>query len=140
MYLTIHKGLWILVRLVCKPKDPLCSQCPIASICDSAFTIVTRKLKKEKIKKDKPQIDINFTLAHTDNEYLLFKRNEKTFWEGLWLPSEQPKMHKILKKESCSEIHINRKHKLTHLDLNMSITLLRYNKSFDINQMANIAG
>ena len=126
------QGIMDLGSIVCKPKDPLCSHCPIASICDSAFKIVTKSSKKEKTKKNKPQIDINFTLAHTDNEYLLFKRNEKTFWDGLWLPSEQPKMHKILKKESSSQIHLSRKHKLTHLDLNMSITLLRYNKSFDV--------
>lgn len=127
------QGVMDLGSTVCKPKDPLCAQCPIVSICDSAFTIVADNSKKEKIKKDKSQVSINFTLAYTDNEYLLFKRNEKTFWEGLWLPSEQPKIHKIFKKKSCSEAHINRKHKLTHLDLNMSITLLRYNNSFDIN-------
>ena len=126
------QGVMDLGSTVCKPKDPLCAKCPIVSICDSAFTIVTDNSKKEKIKKDKSQVSINFTLAHTDNEYLLFKRNEKTFWEGLWLPSEQPKIHKIYKKESCKEILIKMKHKLTHLDLNLSITLLRYNKVFDV--------
>ena len=46
------------------------------------------------------------------------------------LPSEEPKIHRIFKKNSYEQRNIDKKHKLTHLDLNMSITLLRYNKVF----------
>ena len=69
-------------------------------------------------------------MAHIN--FLLFKRNEETFWQGLWLPSEQPKVHRILKKNCCYKKNIDKKHKLTHLDLNLSITLLKYNEVFDI--------
>jgi A/G-specific adenine glycosylase len=116
---------------ICKPKFPLCSECPIVDICESAFE-VTEEKPKQKLSKSKPEIDITFTLAYTDNYFLLFKRNEETFWQGLWLPSEQPKAHRILKKNSCYKKNIDKKHKLTHLNLNLSITLLKYNEVFDI--------
>ncbi|MCH1526555.1 MAG: A/G-specific adenine glycosylase [SAR86 cluster bacterium] len=125
------QGIMDLGARICKPKDPLCSECPIVHICGSAFKVDKRK-PKQRVLKNKPEVDINFTLAYTNNEYLLFKRNEKTFWQDLWLPSEEPKIHRIFKKNSYEQRNIDKKHKLTHLDLNLSITLLRYNKVFDI--------
>ena len=125
------QGIMDLGARICKPKFPLCSECPIVDICESAFE-VTEEKPKQKLSKSKPEIDITFTLAYTDNYFLLFKRNEETFWQGLWLPSEQPKAHRILKKNSCYKKNIDKKHKLTHLDLNLSITLLKYNEVFDI--------
>ena len=100
---------------------------------DFKFVVITNKTNKaSKILKIKPVQNIDFTLAHTDDHILLFKRNLETFWEGLWLPSEDPKNQKIYKSESINNENIKVKHKLTHLDLNLSIDLLRYNNIFEV--------
>ena len=125
------QGVMDLGATICTSRNPSCSQCPLNKICASAYS-VNEPLKVSKILKIKPVQNIDFTLAHTDDHILLFKRNLETFWEGLWLPSEDPKNQKIYKSESINNENIKVKHKLTHLDLNLSIDLLRYNKIFEV--------
>ena len=125
------QGIMDLGSIICKPKEPDCVVCPLNKICDSAFQ-VKDALKASKILKIKPIRDIQFTLAYTNSHVLLFKREEKTFWDSLWLPSEYPRMHKITKSKSSSQQTIKQKHQLTHLELNLSINLLRYNKVFKV--------
>ena len=125
------QGIMDLGATICKPKDPSCTFCPLNQVCSSAFEI-KEPLKAAKALKIKPVKDINFTLAYTKNDFLLFKRNEKTFWDGLWLPSENPRIHKIVKSKSSAQTNIQQKHKLTHLNLNLSINLLRYDKIFKV--------
>ena len=125
------QGVMDLGATICTSRDPSCSQCPLNKICASAYS-VKEPLKASKILKIKPVQNIDFTLAHTDDHILLFKRNLETFWEGLWLPSEDPKNQKIYKSESINNENIKVKHKLTHLDLNLSIDLLRYNNIFEV--------
>ncbi len=74
------QGIMDLGSMVCKPKDPSCNFCPLNQICSSAFK-TKEPLKAAKVLKIKPVKDINFTLAYTKNDFLLFKRNEKTFWD-----------------------------------------------------------
>ena len=125
------QGIMDLGATICTSRNPSCGQCPLNKICASAYS-VKEPLKASKILKIKPVQNIDFTLAHTDDHILLFKRNLETFWEGLWLPSEDPKNQKIYKSESINNENIKVKHKLTHLDLNLSIDLLRYNKIFEV--------
>ena len=125
------QGVMDLGATICTSRNPSCSQCPLNKICASAYS-VKEPLKVSKILKIKPVQNIDFTLAHTDDHILLFKRNLETFWEGLWLPSEDPKNQKIYKSESINNENIKVKHKLTHLDLNLSIDLLRYNNIFEV--------
>ena len=125
------QGIMDLGATICTSRNPSCGQCPLNKICASAYS-VKEPLKASKILKIKPVQNIDFTLAHTDDHILLFKRNLETFWEGLWLPSEDPKNQKIYKSESINNENIKVKHKLTHLDLNLSIDLLRYNNIFEV--------
>jgi len=125
------QGIMDLGATICTSTNPSCGQCPLNKICASAYS-VKEPLKVSKILKIKPVQNIDFTLAHTDDHILLFKRNLETFWEGLWLPSEDPKNQKIYKSESINNENIKVKHKLTHLDLNLSIDLLRYNNIFEV--------
>ena len=125
------QGIMDLGATICTSRNPSCGQCPLNKICASAYS-VKEPLKVSKILKIKPVQNIDFTLAHTDDHILLFKRNLETFWEGLWLSSEDPKNQKIYKSESINNENIKVKHKLTHLDLNLSIDLLRYNNIFEV--------
>ena len=63
-------------------------------ICASSYNVKAPK-KISKVIKIKPIRELDFTLAYTNKHILLFKRNQETFWEGLWLPSEDPKSHNI---------------------------------------------
>ena len=76
------QGIMDLGSIICKPKEPDCVVCPLNKICDSAFQ-VKDGLKASKILKVKPIRDIQFTLAYTNSHVLLFKREEKTFWDSL---------------------------------------------------------
>ena len=125
------QGIMDLGSMVCKPKEPNCIVCPLSKICDSVFQIKDLP-KVSKILKIKPVRDIQFTLAYTESHFLLFKRDEETFWNGLWLPSEYPRNHKIIKSKSSTQKTLKQKHQLTHLELNLSINLLRYNTIFEI--------
>ena len=125
------QGIMDLGSIICKPKEPDCVVCPLNKICDSAFQVKDAS-KAPKVLKIKPIRDIQFTLAYTNSHVLLFKREEKTFWDSLWLPSEYPRLHKITKSKSSSQQTIKQKHQLTHLELNLSINLLRYNKVFKV--------
>ena len=96
------------------------------------FYDVEAPKKISKIVKIKPVRELDFTLAYTNKHVLLFKRNQETFWEGLWLPSEDPKSHNIYNSESTKQHNINVHHKLTHLDLNLNISILSYNDIFEV--------
>lgn len=126
------QGIMDLGATVCRAKDPDCIYCPLNNECISAFKTPQLIKKSSKVHKIKPEKDINFTLAYSGESFLLFKKDEETFWEGLWLPSEQPRIHKIIKAKSLEQQIVKLKHKLTHLDLNLSITLLRYNETFKV--------
>ena len=116
---------------ICTTKDPDCLQCPLNEICASSYNVKAPK-KISKVIKIKPIRELDFTLAYTNKHILLFKRNQETFWEGLWLPSEDPKSHNIYNSKSIKQHNVNVHHKLTHLDLNLNISLLSYNNIFKV--------
>ena len=63
----------------------------------------------------------------------MFKRHKKTFWESLWIPYEadDDRSSLINKKEIESQI-INIKHKLSHLDLDITVKLIKYKNIFNL--------
>tara|TARA_B100000767_G_scaffold272263_1_gene299559 strand:+ start:1414 stop:2442 length:1029 start_codon:yes stop_codon:yes gene_type:complete len=126
------QGIMDLGATVCNIHDAKCVVCPLHSSCSSAYDIV--KAKKTITRKIKPMKRIHFVLACSDNSVLLFKKNEKTFWESLWTPyeiqakdSSVPFDKKVIKKET-----INKKHKLSHLDLDMTIDISQYENTFNL--------
>ena len=125
------QGIMDLGATICTTKDPDCLQCPLNEICASSYNVKAPK-KISKVIKIKPIRELDFTLAYTNKHILLFKRNQETFWEGLWLPSEDPKSHNIYNSKSIKQHNVNVHHKLTHLDLNLNISLLSYNNIFKV--------
>jgi len=126
------QGIMDLGATVCNIHDAKCVVCPLHSSCLSAYDVI--KVKKATNKKIKPRKSIHFILACSDDSVLLFKKNEKTFWESLWTPFEiqtkngsTPFDKKVLEKET-----INKKHKLTHLDLDMTIDISWYENTFNL--------
>ena len=124
------QGIMDLGATTCNARSPNCKECPINQSCESAFEKfeIGNKNKKEKSKKK-----IYFTLAHSKKSFLLFKKNEKTFWESLWVPYDNQNLKKsnIFKEPSKSEIK-NFNHALSHMDLDITIEIFDYKRPFKI--------
>ena len=77
------QGIMDLGATVCTSKSQNCSKCPLNYDCKNAYKDFQFE---SKLRKDKPKKKIYFTLARTKESFLLFKKNEKSFWESLWVP------------------------------------------------------
>ncbi len=124
------QGIMDLGATVCISRSPNCIQCPLNQSCKSAYETfdINKKIKKEKSKKK-----IYFTLAHSKKSFLLFKKNDKTFWESLWIPYDNQNLKKsnIFKEPYKSEVK-NLNHALSHVDLDITIEIFDYKKPFKI--------
>ena len=124
------QGIMDLGALICNTRSPICKECPLTNSCISAFQNFEfhSEKKKEKLKRK-----IHFTLAHSKNTFLLFKKDEKTFWESLWIPfeNENLKKTKIFKKPTNS---VTKKisHALSHIDLDITIEIFNYSAPFKV--------
>lgn len=127
------QGIMDLGATVCSTHDAKCSVCPLSISCLSAFdeNIKPKKNFKTKVKAKK---NIHFFLACSDNSVLLFKKNEGTFWESLWTPYElqNNKNKLIFKKKFLNKETINKKHKLSHIDLDLTIDISYFKNTFDL--------
>ena len=124
------QGIMDLGATTCSVREPECQSCPIVKICNSAFHTSVQNPKKNKEKSVKK---INFTLAHTKKSFLLFKKEEKTFWESLWVPFDNKDSKKdiIFKKPNKTEIK-NINHALSHLNLDITIEICEYSAPFKV--------
>ena len=124
------QGIMDLGATVCHIRSPMCTDCPLKLSCKNAFREfnVIKKNKKQKLTKK-----INFTLAHSNQSFLLFRRNEKSFWESLWIPydNQYRGRRNLFKQPIKSEIQ-NFNHALSHIDLNISVEIYDYDKPFKI--------
>ena len=124
------QGIMDLGATACSIREPECHSCPVVKICNSAFQTSVQAPKKNKEKSIKK---INFTLAHSQQSFLLFKKEEKTFWESLWVPfdNENSKKEMIFKKPKKTKI-TNINHALSHLNLDITVEIFEYNAPFKI--------
>ena len=124
------QGIMDLGATACSIREPECHSCPVVKICNSAFQTSVQAPKKNKEKSIKK---INFTLAHSQQSFLLFKKEEKTFWESLWIPfdNENLKKEMIFKKPKKTKI-TNINHALSHLNLDITVEIFEYNAPFKI--------
>jgi len=124
------QGIMDLGATVCNIRSPNCLDCPINKKCKSAFKNFEIRYKA---KKEKPKKKIFFTLAHSKKSFLLFKKNEKSFWESLWIPYDGKdfKETNILNEPAKRKIKtIN--HALSHMELDITIEIVDYKTPFKI--------
>jgi A/G-specific adenine glycosylase len=71
---------------ICKPKNPLCDNCPLASHCGACLSKEQDIYPHKKIKKIKPpEKTIAFLIfKNQKKEFFLKKRPIKGIWGGLW--------------------------------------------------------
>ncbi len=124
------QGIMDLGATVCTAKSQNCSKCPLSNGCKNAYKDFQFD---SKTKKDKPKKKIYFTLARTKKSFLLFKKNEKSFWESLWVPynTDHHDRNILFKKPDKREV-TTIKHLLSHLELEITIEIFNYNSPFKI--------
>ena len=124
------QGIMDLGATICQLRAPKCCDCPINASCKSSFKKfhVIKKEKKQKLNKK-----INFILAHSNESFLLFRKNEKSFWESLWIPydKENKERSNIFKTPLKSKIK-KFNHTLSHIDLNITLEIFEYKEPFKI--------
>ena len=114
------QALMELGALICKPKNPLCNQCPISNKCKSL-----RRRDFDLTKITKKNIDKYFLLKvyKKDQRYLLIKNTKFNFLKNLIIfPMEELSKPKNFNK--------NLNLKLSNMNMNIKIQYLKNSKKF----------
>ena len=115
------QALMELGALICKPNQPLCSQCPISKNCKSY-----KKKDFNLIKLDKKKINKYFILKvfEKDEKYLLIKNTKFNFLKNLTIfPMEELSRPKNFKK--------NLNFKMSNMNMNIKIQYLKKKQKFE---------
>jgi A/G-specific adenine glycosylase len=114
------QALMELGALICKPTNPLCSQCPISKKCKSF-----QKKDFDLIKNNKKNIDKYFLLKvyKKDQRYLLIKNTKFNFLKNLTIfPMEE-----LSKPKNFNE---NLNYKMSNMNMNIKIQYLKTSDKF----------
>ncbi len=90
------QGLMDLANIVCRPKKPVCEECPISNFCKSFKDGVTENIPVKAPKKNKPtRKGFVYFIKNNDDKILLERRPDKGLLGGLlafpssdWLEEE----------------------------------------------------
>ena len=121
------QALMELGALICKPKNPLCHQCPISNNCKSL-----KKKDFDLTKITKKNIDKYFLLKvyKKDQSYLLIKNTKFNFLKNLTIfPMEE-----LLKPKNFNE---NLNFKLSNMNMNIKIQYLKNGGKFQESYWVN---
>ncbi len=81
-----NQALMELGALVCTPKSPDCSHCPLAALCLGHAAGHAASLPRKAPKKARSIQYVTVALVHSDHGWLLEKRAESGLLAGLWQP------------------------------------------------------
>mgnify|MGYP001193516762 CR=1 FL=1 len=109
---NFNQALMDLGRFICKPKKPLCNECPIKTKCLSFINNTTQCYPVRINKKRKPHYEVVVGIIWKNDKILISKRKQGGLLGGLW---EFPggKMQNNETKEECirrevkEELNIN---------------------------------
>ncbi|WP_419868387.1 A/G-specific adenine glycosylase [Chryseobacterium sp. CT-SW4] len=102
---------------ICKPKNPLCEECPLNGSClafslnkTSEFPVKTKKVKTS-------DLHLTYYFVHYNNQFLIQQRKDDFIWKKLFeFPTSIPReMEKFNRGEKTVY------HKLTHKNLTINI-------------------
>ena len=120
------QGMMELGALVCKPKSPLCSQCPVVKKCVSYKLKIQDQVPEAKKRNKKKKLYCSSALILDNNENILLKKRESKILQDQWdLPSTEWKDSEIgevfrpfsqldIEYEKSKELY---KHIFSHIDL-----------------------
>ncbi len=124
------QSLMDLGSMICKPKNPLCTECPLSKNCRAYKEKRAEELPKRKPKSIKPTLHANvYLIENAQGELLIEKRPDKGLLANLKVFPTSSWADSIDKSETCdflSQIHaesLNKriKHTFTHFHLYLTI-------------------
>lgn len=125
-------ALMDLGNIICKPQNPLCSECPVQSLC-LAYQRNTQNLRPVKTKNLKRSMDYLIFYWIEKNGNIAITQKMNSYWKGLYvLPYKELNFHEW-KNFSNFVIH-EIKHVLTHKDLYIKIVK---NDTYELNEETN---
>ncbi|MGS2762576.1 A/G-specific adenine glycosylase [Sinomicrobium sp. M5D2P9] len=81
---TFNQGIMEFGAIQCKPRSPLCSECPLNTSCvafkDDLVNKLPVKIKNTRIRHRY----FNYLIIHNEQRTLLFQRREKDIWQHLY--------------------------------------------------------
>lgn len=108
---AFNQGLMELGALICTPKSPACSRCPIQAHCQAFKDGVETELPiKSKTKKQKKQQYFTYVLVDSNGAYLVEQRPSQGLLANMW---QFPMVDKQLVDEEHLPIWIEQRHQLS---------------------------
>jgi A/G-specific adenine glycosylase len=83
---TYNQAIMELGALVCLPKNPICSICPLAPGCAARINNLTSRIPFKSKAPAKKKRYLNYLLLVVNDAFFFVKRGPKDIWEGLFEP------------------------------------------------------
>lgn len=102
---SFNQGIMELGALICSPKHPKCTQCPLSDDCFALKTSTIDDLPVKTKAKPVPHFNIAVGVIWKDNKLLIGKRKEDQMLGGLWeFPGGKQKENESLQNTVLREI------------------------------------
>lgn len=123
------QGLLDLGATVCKARQPLCEQCPLAATCQALLQNRVSEFPNAKVKKAVPTKAGSFLWISQNDAILLQKRPSPGIWGALWCLPQVAEDSPLL---AGAKLHGEFSHQFTHYKLNAQIWQISADQ-YDVN-------
>ena len=137
---TFNQAMMELGALICTPRNPSCSACPLNTKCRAVRTDQVADFPKKQKRKPTPQYHIAVGVVFKKDRVLITQRQTEGLLGGLWeFPggkirkgeSSEAACMREIKEEVNIDVHIDRhltrvKHAYTHFKIIMEVFCCRY--------------
>lgn len=131
---SFNQGLMELGALICRPKQPKCSECPLKNLCQGYAEGVPLEypVKSKKIKSQTYYYKV-IVLENMDNKILIHKREGTGLLANLYefpmLPTDEKEnisaIHKLIDPQSVKNADIHVTHTFSHLKWDLNVCTAR---------------
>ena len=133
---SFNQAIMDLGSEICKPKNPICGDCPINNSCLAFSTgiMLDFPVKTKKVKVE--ELALSYYFIKYNNQFLIKRRGDDFIWKKLYeFPTSEPI---ALESDINSEEIIT--HKLTHKALKIKISTVELKDENTFNEYANEFG
>lgn len=133
---TFNQAMMDLGSEICKPRNPLCEDCPLNEDC---IAFASGKIQEFPVKSKKTKVadlELVYYFVHLKNQFLIRKRGTGFIWKNLYeFPNAIPE--RFNDKITSQKTFL---HKLTHKNLTIPIFKVSLENEKELNEFAETAG